>query len=443
MDPITIAIGAFVLVFILLALRVPIAFSMAGVATLAIFLIYATRTGDWTPSRAIAPTAAVIQSNFFELIHSYDLSMIPLFLALGNVAYYAGITTRIYDAAAVVLRGVPGGLAVASILGCGGFSAISGSSIACASTMGRICVPEMLRLGYDRRLAASSVAMGGTLGSLIPPSILFILYGIFTETSVSKLFIAGIIPGLVSLVGMVLTVVIWVSFNPALAPRAKTGAVSILAALIKTWPALVLFVVIIGGIYGGIFTATEAAAVSLVLTIVIGFFQRTLTLGQTWQSICEALIQSAAIFAIAAAAKILVALVALSGVAHVVTDWVTAAQLSWIGMILTVAAIYLVLGMFLDPIGTMVLTLPFFIPLVSSYDMDLIWFGVVVVKLLEIGLVTPPVGLNVFVVGNVAKSVPIASIFSGVARFLVLDVVVLLMIIFIPALSIWLPAAVQ
>lgn len=180
MDASTIGLIGFALVILLLAMRVPIAFVLAGVASVGTFFVYALRSGTFTPERAINPTTSMVQSSFFELIHSYDLSMIPLFVALGNIAYHAGITTRIYDAANVWLRRVPGGVGVASVMGCAGFSAISGSSIACASTMGRICVPEMLRLGYNPRLATASVAAGGTLGSLIPPSVLFILYGIFS-----------------------------------------------------------------------------------------------------------------------------------------------------------------------------------------------------------------------------------------------------------------------
>ncbi|MGZ3215442.1 TRAP transporter large permease [Paracoccus sp. T5] len=441
MDPMTIGMAAMALVLILLAMRVPIAFALAGVASIGTFLIYATRTGGWTPERALNPTSSVVFSNFFDLVHSYDLSMVPLFVALGNIAFYAGITTRIYDAAAVWLRPLPGGVAMASIMGCGGFSAISGSSIACASTMGRICVPEMLRMGYDPRLATSSVAVGGTLGSLIPPSVLFILYGIFTETSIAQLFLAGVLPGLLSLAGMILVIAWWVARDPAAAPRGEAAEASRLEAAIAAWPALMLFVVIVGGIYGGIFTATEAAAVSVVLTIAIGFAQRRLSPGVLWRAIHESLVQTAAIFLIAGAAKIFVSFVALSGMAGAVVGVVADAQLSFAMLMLVVVLIYLVLGMFLDPIGIMVLTLPFMVPLVEGYGLNLIWFGVIVVKLLEIGLITPPVGLNVFVVSNVTKNVGIDKIFAGVTRFLVVDLLVLVLLILFPVISLLLPGS--
>lgn len=191
MDGTLIGLVAFGSVLFLLALRVPIAFALAAIATIGTFVIFAFRTGSFAPERAIRPTSSLVFSNSFDLIHSYDLSMIPLFVALGHIAYRADITTKIYHAARVWLAKVPGGVAMASVVGCGGFSAITGSSIACASTMGRICTPEMLSVGYDKRLATASVAAGGTLGSLIPPSVLFIIYGIFTETSISQLFLAA------------------------------------------------------------------------------------------------------------------------------------------------------------------------------------------------------------------------------------------------------------
>lgn len=442
MDAATIGLIGFALVFLLLALRVPIAFVLAGVATVGTFLVYAFRRGTFHPELAVNPTTSMVVSSFFELIHSYDLSMIPLFVALGNIAYHAGITTRIYDAANVWLRRVPGGVGVASVMGCAGFSAISGSSIACASTMGRICVPEMLRLGYNPRLATASVAAGGTLGSLIPPSVLFILYGIFTETSISKLFLAGILPGLLSLLGYVIVILWWVSRDPAAAPvdpRPPAQGERLRAAL-AAWPALVLFAVIIGGIYGGFFTATEAAAISVVLTALIGFAQRTLSPRTMWSAVRESLLQTSAIFLIAACAKIFVSFVALTGAAGTVTSWVTDAGLPPMALMLAITVLYLFLGMFLDPIGIIVLTLPFVIPLIDAQGMDLIWFGVIVVKLLEIGLITPPVGLNVFVIGNVTgRGVSVDAIFAGVMRFLAMDLVVLAILIMVPAISTLIP----
>ncbi|SEN10946.1 TRAP transporter large permease [Palleronia pelagia] len=444
MDGTLIGIVAFASVIGLLAIRVPIAFALAGVATVGTFVIFAFRTGAFAPERAYRPTSSLVFSNSFDLIHSYDLSMIPLFVALGHIAYRAEITTAIYHAARVWLAKVPGGVAMASVVGCGGFSAITGSSIACASTMGRICSPEMLSMGYDKRLATASVAAGGTLGSLIPPSVLFIIYGIFTETSISALFLAGVLPGLLSLAGFLLVIWIWVKQKPGDAP-AYTGEITASerrSAAIAAWPAVALFVIIVGGIYGGFFTATEAAAISVSLAVAIGFIQRKLTLRGLWESLRETCIQTTSIFLIAAGAKIFVAFIALTGVAPDIVQAVTDAELSPVVLMAAIAGIYLLLGMFLDPIGIMVLTLPLMIPLIETYGFDLIWFGVVVIKLLEIGLITPPVGLNVFVISSVVgPSVPIDRIFSGILRFLSIDVIVLIIIMAVPWLSLAIPGS--
>ena len=308
--------------------------------------------------------------------------------------------------------------------------------------MGRICSPEMLRMGYDPRLATASVASGGTLGSLIPPSVLFIIYGIFTETSISRLFLAGVLPGLISLAGFLLVIYIWVKREPEAAPKdlGTVTRVEKLHAGLRAWPAFALFAIIMGGIYGGIFTATEAAAICVTAAAIIGFAQKRLDLRGVWRSMYDTCIQTASIFFIAAGAKIFVAFIALTGLAPDIVNAVTNAQLPVYLLLFAIAVIYLLLGMFLDPIGIMVLTLPLMVPLVESYGFDLIWFGVVVIKLLEIGLITPPVGLNVFVIANVVgKEVSIDRIFSGILRFLYVDIVVLVLIIAFPILSLMLP----
>lgn len=443
MDPATLGYIACAVVIFLLAIRVPIAYAIGGVAVLAIFIVFATRTDTFMPERALWTTLKLSFSSSFDLVHSYDLSMIPLFIALGHIAYKAGITTEIYEAARVWLVRIPGGVAIASVAGCGGFSAISGSSIACASTMGRICTPEMLRLNYDPRLATASVAAGGTLGSLIPPSVLFIIYGIFTETSISQLFMAGFLPGLLSLLGYALVIVLWVRRSPEIAPvpDQKFTASEKLRAALGAWPAVVLFLMVIGGIYGGIFTATEAAAISLLFATLLGMARGFIKTSDIIPLLRETMSTTGAIFFIAACAKIFVAFIALSGLSN---DLVTSLGEANIGpwvFILIVCVIYLVLGMFLDPVGIMVLTLPLMIPMVESYDMNLIWFGVVIVKLLEIGLITPPVGLNVFVLAAVLEDkVEIGKIFSGLWRFLGIDLVVLLLLVTIPWVSLVLPA---
>jgi len=441
-EPLILGLIGFACALLLLVCRVPIAFCLAGVSSTFILLFFAMRNGGFDMVSAVAPTLSMVSSNTFALVHSYDLSMIPLFVLLGHVAYHTGITTDIYHAARVWLKDLPGGVAMASVFGCGGFSAITGSSIACASAMGKICVPEMLRMGYDKSLATSTVAVGGTLGSLIPPSVLFIVYGIFTEMSVSRLFMAGVIPGILSLLGFLVVIYIWVKRHPDVAPVddkiLKKGERR--KAAIRCWPAMLLFAIIIGGIYGGLFTATEAAAVSAFAVIIIGFLQKRLTWSQFTRSMKDTCTQTTSIFFIAAGAKIFVGFVALTGMAPALVGLVEGADVSLWLLLVMIAGVYLLLGMFLDPLGIMVLTLPFLIPMVDGYGLDLIWFGVVVIKLLEISLITPPVGLNVFVIASVIKpSVAVYDIFMGVARFLIMDIVVLIVIIAFPILSLLLP----
>lgn len=442
MDPLTLGLVGFACAILLLAFRVPIAFALAGVSSVFILIFFAMRRGGFDVESALSPTLSMIAGNTFDLVHSYDLSMIPLFVLLGHVAYHTGMTTDIYRAARVWLLRIPGGVAMASVFGCGGFSAITGSSIACASAMGRICVPEMLSAGYDKRLASSTVAVGGTLGSLIPPSVLFIIYGIFTEMSINRLFLAGVVPGLLSLAGFLLVIYIWVKRNPDAAPVPETELArgDRRKAAYRCWPALILFSVIIGGIYSGIFTATEAAAISAFLAVVIGVVQKKLDWSQFVESVKETCTQTTSIFFIAAGAKIFVGFVALTGMAPALVGVVESADVSLWLLLAMIAGIYLLLGMFLDPLGILVLTLPFLIPMVEGYGLDLIWFGVVVIKLLEISLITPPVGLNVFVIASVTKpSVPVYDIFMGVMRFLVMDVIVLIALIAFPILSLLLP----
>ena len=442
MDPLTLGLVGFACAILLLAFRVPIAFTLAGVSSVFIFIFFAIRRGGFDVESALSPTLSMIAGNTFDLVHSYDLSMIPLFVLLGHIAYHTGMTTDIYRAARVWLMKIPGGVAMASVFGCGGFSAITGSSIACASAMGRICVPEMLSAGYDKRLAGSTVAVGGTLGSLIPPSVLFIIYGIFTEISINRLFLAGVVPGLLSLAGFLLVIYIWVKRNPEAAPvpEVELARGDRRKAAIQCWPALVLFSVIIGGIYSGVFTATEAAAISAFMAVVIGVLQKRLDWSQFVESVKETCTQTTTIFFIAAGAKIFVGFVALTGLAPALVDIVASADVSLWLLLAMIAGVYLLLGMFLDPLGILVLTLPFLVPMVEGYGLDLIWFGVVVIKLLEISLITPPVGLNVFVIASVTKpSVPVYDIFMGVTRFLVMDIIVLIALMAFPILSLLLP----
>lgn len=445
MDPTTLTLVVGAAVLSAMALRVPIGYALGLAAALGIWTLFSWRPGreaDW--DAGLVPATQLISSTAHAFVHNHPLSMIPLFIGLGHVAFHAGITTNLYGALRVLLGRLPGGLAMASVTGCGGFSAITGSSVACAAAMGRIAVPEMLRFGYAPRLAAGAVAAGGTLGSLIPPSLLFVIYAIFTEQSVNALFLAGVVPGLMSLAGYLLTILAWRRLRPADAPADATRFTPAerRAALLGLWPAALLFAIIVGGIYLGVFTATEAAAVSLVTAVAIGFARRTLTLASLWEAGLETVRQTAMIFLVALAAKLFTAFVSLSRVTPRMLDALEAWAPSYLTVLLLVVLFYLVIGMFLDSIGILVLTLPFTVPIMSAYGADLIWFGVIVVKLLEIGLITPPIGLNIFVIKGVTPpGVTLGAVFAGASAFLVLDLVVLALLVALPALSLALPAS--
>lgn len=444
MDPIILACLILSLVLMLIAFRVPVAYALGVSASLGLLTFLSWRPGgDFDLTRGLRPMLSILTSSPIELVGNYELSMIPLFIALGHVAYAAGITTDLYYALRIWLARIPGGLAIASVIGCGGFSAITGSSVACASAMGRIAVPEMLHYGYDSKLATGAVAAGGTLGSLIPPSLLFVIYAIFTEQSVKALFLAGILPGLISLLGYMITIVVWSTLRPNDAPAPKGLTFSRaerLTALVGVWPAVLLLMVIIVGIYGGFFTPTEAAAVSLSVAALIGFLRRRLTLRSFVDAVRETVLQTSMIFLIAIGAKIFVSFVSLTRISPSFLEWLQSTHAPLVIVMAAIVLLYIVLGMFLDSIGILVLTLPFTVPLVEGYHLDMVWFGVVVIKLLEIGLITPPIGLNVFVIKSVAPpAVSLEAIFKGASWFLLLDSLVMLLILLFPSLSLFIP----
>ena len=443
MDPLLVGGLALGATLALLALRVPIAAALGITAAIGIFVIFSWRPGaDFNPDAAWRPTLSLIGNGPYSFLTGFSLSTVPLFILMGHLAFEAGFTTDIYRAARLWLARLPGGVAMASVVGCGGFSAITGSSVACAAAMGRIAIPEMLRFGYAKSLAAGSVAIGGTLGSLIPPSILFILYGVFTEQSISRLFMAAVVPGLLSLAAYLVVIYLWVRLRPEAAPMPKEAIArdARWQALARCWAIVAIFVVVIGGIYGGVFTPTEAAGIGAFATLALGLLLGRLSREKIVSALRESVFQSSMIFAIAIGGKIYVSFIALTGLSGAITDWIAHVDASMLVVLAVIVMMYLVLGMFLDPIGIILLTLPLTIPIVEGYGLSLIWFGVVVIKLLEIGLVTPPIGLNVFVIKSiVGDKVKLETIFVGIAWFLLIEIVVLGMILGLPGLSLWLP----
>ncbi len=431
MSPLEIGFYSMGAVILLIAIRLPIGIVLALVSVLGIAHL-----------RGIDVAFGMLKTVPFNFAAHWSLSAIPMFLLMGSVAHHSGISSALFRAARLWLSGLPGGLAVATNFACAGFAAASGSSVATAAAMGRVAIPEMLRAGYQKGLATGTVAAAGTLGSLIPPSILFVLYGIFAEVSITKLLIAGVFPGLLTAEVYACMIITRCKLNPSLAPRKRVEADwrERFEALGAVWPLLVLILGIIGGLYSGVVTPTEAGAFGAFLAFVVAFFQKRMTWRVIKDSVNEAVTSTARIFFVAVGAVMLTKFLALTGVpvflGRMIGDWALDPLLLVIGASL----IYLVLGMFLDPLGILLITLPVLLPMFEALHLDLIWFGVLVVKYLEIGLLTPPVGFNVYVIKSVVgDTISLETIFRGVTWFLVCEVIVVTLLIAFPEISLYLP----
>jgi len=443
MDPLVLGSVGLVILLAMIFIKVPIAFALGIVGFFGLILAIGWPEGsELDLERGFSAAWSYVSFEPFSFIASFSLVAVPLFLMMGYVAFHAGFTKDIYHTTRMWLAGLKGGLAMASVAGCAMFAAVSGSSLATAAAMGKLAVPEMLRYKYDKGLATGVVAASGTLGSLIPPSILMILYGIFTEQSIGKLLMAGFIPGVLSALIYMLMIWVRVAINPEIAPSpGKTTWPEKIHSLKGTWSIIILFVLIMGGIYSGFVTPTEAAAVGAIGAWVLGFLSKRLDRQKSKNAIVETITQISSIFAVVLGAKIFVGFIAITGVAAYLADWALTLDLPPIGILLALSLIYIVLGTFMDPLGIMLLTLPVVVPVVESLGYDLIWFGVIMVKFLEIGLITPPVGLNVYVLkGVVGDKVKLETIFKGILWFLAMDVVTLFILIAFPEISLWLPS---
>ncbi|WP_095587421.1 TRAP transporter large permease [Actibacterium ureilyticum] len=420
MDPVTIGIVAVIAMLALIALRVPIGLSLIFVSFLGIM-------GIAGPRAAMSMLSTIPYSSSA----SWTLSSIPMFLLMGYIAYHSGLTRGLFEAARVWWGWLPGGLAIASLGGSSGFAAVSGSSVACSAAIGRIAIPEMHRQGYDLRVATGSVAAGGTIGALIPPSIILILFGIQSNASINALFVGGLFVGLASLVFYILAVLaVWLRTPEAL-PRAQAYTMGDRwAKTLEIWPVLLLILSVLGGLFGGIFTATEAGAFGAFMALVIGVLRRSLSWAGFKESLVDTLLAAGALFIIAIGANLFTRLVAMSGLSVEISGFVEGMGLGTTGLLIMIALIYLALGMFLEPIGALLLTLPLFLPLIGMHGVDKVWFGILVAKLLEIGMITPPVGLNVFVIHSVARDfVKLEQIFAGIVPFLIADLLLIAILI--------------
>ncbi|MFV0246009.1 MAG: TRAP transporter large permease [Qingshengfaniella sp.] len=426
MSGIAIGISGVIGLVVLIALRVPVAVALVTVSFVGLAVLLDVNAA-WS----------ILTSVPHEFAASWTLSAVPMFLVMGYVSFKSKMTSNLFNVAKALFAWMPGSLAISSIFACTGFASVCGSSIATAAAMGRIAIPEMVRAGYNPNIACGAVAAGGTIGALIPPSIILIIYGIFSQTSVLDLFVGGIGVGLISALGYAAAVLVLSLVRPDLVPRRLQGtdAPPIGPSLIAAAPVLLLIVIIFGGLFSGIFTATEAGAVGALSAIVIGAVLRRISLRDVLDSLVETAMTCAGLFIIAIGATMLTRFLAISGTGTFILTFVNEMNLGYWQLMIAIALVYLVLGMFMDPIGCLLLTLPIFLPIARAHDLDPIWFGVLVAKLLEIGMISPPFGLNVFVIrGLVGRMTSLTGIFKGVLPFLVADIGVIVLMIAVPGL---------
>ncbi|MFP8834178.1 TRAP transporter large permease [Hydrogenophaga sp. XSHU_21] len=419
----------FLAVFLLAALRIPlaVAMTMTGLAGLALLR-------GWQP--ALASTSQVI----FETGFAYTLSVIPLFVLMGNFVARAGMARELFQAANAFVGHRRGGLAMSSIIASGGFGAICGSSIATAATMTRVAYPEMKAHGYKDALASGSIAAGGTLGILIPPSTIMVIYGIITETDIGKLFIAGILPGLVAVVCLCLAVVFITWRDPEAGPAAKRHTwAERMSAVRNVWGVAVLFALVIGGIYGGVFTATEGAGVGAAGAFFFALLRGSLTPRVLLEILQESARTTAMLFTILIGAMVFTSFVNFTSMPADLRDFILQFSPEPIMVVVMMMAIYVLLGLVMEELSMVLLTIPVFFPIITSLGYDPVWFGILIVTVIEIGMISPPVGMNLFVVNALLPKVPLNAIFRGVWPFVIADVVRLGILVAFPVIALWLP----
>jgi tripartite ATP-independent transporter DctM subunit len=382
----------------------------------------------------------ILAKDFFEMFSSHSLTVIPLFMFMGQISFYSGISRRLYDAAYVLIGARPGGLAMASVAACAGFAAISGSTNATAATMATVSIPEMKRFKYDMGLAAGTVAAAGSLGILIPPSTIFIVYGILTEQSIGSLFLAGILPGILLALLFVAAIHLQVRRNPALAPAGpKTTWIQKIKSLTGVFEALLIFGSVMGGLFSGVFTPTEAAAVGAFFTLLLSVVRRQLSLKHFFKAIADTTRLSCMVMVIVAGATVFGHFMAVTRIPFDLSNWVAALPLHPMLIMMVIIMIYLVGGCFMDGFALIMLTVPIFFPVAQALGFDPIWFGVIIVLIAEMGVITPPVGINVYVVYGVSKDIPLEAIFRGVLPFLLALIICNGLLMIFPQIALFLP----
>jgi len=417
---------------VLCFLRLPIAFAMAVTG-----LVGYAYMRDWNWTVAFA----AVQTNVYETGRNYTLSVVPLFLLMGIFVARAGIAEQLFRAAYAFIGHLRGGLAMATVIACAGFGSICGSSIATAATMAKVAYPSMKRFGYSDTLSAGSIAAGGTLGIMIPPSTLMVIYGVFTETNIGKMFAAGILPGLLGAI-LLCGAVQWACWRDPKAgpPGERASWRERWVSLAGIWPVAVLFLFVIGGIYGGLFTATEGAGMGAFGAMVFALWRRALTWKTLYQSLVDSGRTTAMLFLILIGALIFADFINITSMPADLKDFVQRFELNPVLVVATIMLIYIVLGTAMEELSMVLLTLPVFFPLIVSLGFDPVWYGVLVVTIVEIGLISPPVGMNLFVLSTLLPQVQTTTVFRGVLPFIGADIVRLALLILFPSIALWLPS---
>ena len=421
----TLGLIALATVLLLAFARVPL-----GIALLVVSFVGIGSLNGFEVARTLVPMT------LSEAVFSYELAVVPLFILMGNILSRTGISDDLFRAAYAFLGAVRGGLALATIVTCAGFSAVCGSSFATAATMAKVAYPSMQRYGYSDRLATATIAAGGTLGILIPPSIILMIYGILTQTNIGHLFIAAVLPGLLGLMMYMATIYIVAVLRPNEAPRGdRVTAREKWQSLSGVWPFCLLFLIIIGGLYLGVFTATEAGGIGAGTALIIAIAQRRISLPNFREIFLETANTSVMLYVVLFGAMLFAKLISFSGLADALLDVVQGSGLSKMGILLAILAVFLVLGCVMDSMAIILIFVPLFTPTLLAQGFDLIWFGIIVVVLTEIGLITPPIGMNVFVLKANLPNVAVGTIFRGLVPFIAADVVRLALLVAVPGIS--------
>ena len=426
-----VAITGFISLFALMLLRVPVGIAMGVVGVIG----FGYMIGD------IGPALKLLAQSPIRTATDAEFAVIPMFLLMGAFASASGMSRELFRAANTFLGHLRGGLGIATIAACGGFAAICGSSVATAATFSKVAYPEMRKFGYPQSFATGVIAAGGSLGIMIPPSTVFAVYGLITEQDIGKLFIAGIVPGLLA-VGMYIATINIIAFvRPGFLPAAPRHSwAERLAAVRDVWAVVLLFVFIIGGLYGGVFTATEAAGMGAAGAFIISVLRGKLSREDFWRCLIDSLRTTAAVFTILIGALIFGYFLTITQTPQKITEFLTGLGFGPYGVLVLIMLMYLLLGCIMDAMAMIILTIPIIFPVIKTLGFDPIWFGVIIVMTVELGLIHPPVGMNVFVIKSVIKDVKLSTVFYGVMPFVMTDILRLAILIAFPILALWLPS---